>query len=168
LLQQTPKCTNKLRAHFPGSTAFGRKRTLVLPDFGVPERPLSGKADNRHGNFDIGSPNGRAAICAPVIQLTYIKSELTLRQPVPFGKRWLVSRTHGEMWLARQLNGYSTISVCSLFFLRGVQSHVYRSNLSRRARPWWRSLPHHHRWRFLVGTSKHHRRVIRFMGRYPS
>jgi len=26
-------------------TAFGRKRTLVLPDFGVSERPLFGKAD---------------------------------------------------------------------------------------------------------------------------
>jgi len=25
-------------------TASGRKRTLVLPDFGVSERPLSGKA----------------------------------------------------------------------------------------------------------------------------
>ncbi len=46
-------------------SAFGRKRTLVLPDFGVSERPLLGKADiqGTAQNFHIIDQLGTSAFC---------------------------------------------------------------------------------------------------------
>ncbi len=45
-------------------SAYGRKRTLVLPDIGMSERPLSGKADIKL-NLDKRSANDAKQPFAP-------------------------------------------------------------------------------------------------------
>jgi hypothetical protein len=75
-------------------SAPGRKRTLVLPDFGVPERPLSGKADIpcwiKDNYAARGATRETVAECARTVPpLPIIKKGRSLKEGLAYFYDWL-------------------------------------------------------------------------------